>query len=520
MMTAFFPPILPEEPIGHYHDRIEGYAGIGSCRPIRTEHLGAPSRSVDLRLPRNLNCLMQALTVVFPRMQLWDLVSLHTDYPYYAASLSEPARVALLARMCDYKRGPLRPLRALPGEDAFSARPLWCPACKSEDEKAFGCAYIHRYSTLPCVEICPIHGIPLMPKGTPEAESFPIVGGALANTLHFCRASCDLLLSHQPTYHLQDVKSLLSNAGLLTKAGRIRVRSLTESVVLSYEDGFVQPTLTALTHDIDAIKAWLKQAMAPDCHPVYHLLLIGGLCRVTKHALQLPVPPFPSEKYARALESVRHGVSVRSASKSIGVTDNTLLRRVRAARIPYCVRAKRLFSAQQREILSSLVRGGSIADICRAHGVSVSSVYRILASSPDAQRERRQALRTQLTKRYRAAWICLVDANPHARRTELCQLEAATWTWLRRHDRIWLNEHEPLPERGGSPRTKSQPSGVEEAEAIARLRGITPPLGRPRPLTTQGVLDAAGIPSAAHARLLRSESYRAELTHLVCGSHH
>ncbi len=511
MMTAFFPPILPEEPIGYYHDRIEAYGGIGNCRPVRAKHLGAPGRSVDLRLPRNLNCLMRVLTFAFPNMQLWDLARLHTDYPYYAASLSEPARKNLLARMCNYKSGPLRPLRALPGEDAFLARPLWCRVCQAEDEEAFGCAYIHRYSTLPCVGFCPIHGIPLIPQGTPEAGSIPTICGALANTLAFCRASSELLQSSQPAYHLLKVLSRLADAGFLTKTGRVRMQSLAEAVAVSYAEGFLQPTLTAMTRDVNGVNAWLKVAVASNCHPVHYLLLMGGIRGAVMPSAQPAAPRSVNDKCARALEDVRRGISIRSVSERIGVTDNTLLCRVRAAGIPYKARAKRLFPPEQRQILQSLARGESVADICKWNCVSVSSTYRILASSVDTQRKRRQALLTQEGKRHRSAWLRLVRFNPRASRSELRRLESATWAWLRRHDPTWLQEHEPIPISGGGPRAMSLPSNEETAEAIARLKNACFKLCGPRPLTMQRVLDAAGIPSAAHTRLLRRDSYRAAL---------
>ncbi|WP_423748781.1 TnsD family Tn7-like transposition protein [Cupriavidus necator] len=211
-------------------------------------------------------------------------------------------------------------------------------------------------------------------------------------------------------------------------------------------------------------------------------------------------------------------MSVRSASETVGVTVNTLLRRVRAAGIPYRARVKRLFPPEQQQILRALARGESVADICRCRCVSASSTYRILASSADAQRERRQALLAQSGKAYRSTWRCLVRANPHASRSTLRQLEPAVWAWLSRRDRIWLEEQEPPPLRSGGPRAKSQPSNEETAEAIARLRSARFDSTEARPLTMQKALDVAGIPSAAHTRLLRREVYKNELASLLIAS--
>lgn len=523
MITAFFPPLLPEEPLGCYHWRMAAYAGIQNCRLVRAEHLGAPGRAVDLRLPRNLICLMQTLSCTFPNMPLSDLVSLHTDYPYYAASLCESARKALLARMCNHSDGPLRPQRALTGEDAFLAQRLWCRKCITADEEAYGCAYVHRYSTLPCVGLCPIHGIPLLQQCVPGVEPPSTADNAFANTYDFCRASNELLLSPSRIYHLPRVLAHLADTGFATKAGRVRMRSLAEAVALTYSDGFQQSTLTAMTCDDEHVKAWLTSVVSPNCHPVHYLLLMGGIRPRTAIAptLSRRSTIAADEIYVRALDDVRRGMSVRSVSDRIGVSEHALLCKARAAGIPFKARAKWIFSLQRRQVQDALARGESIGKICRRQGISLSSAYRILAASTETRRKREAALLVQQLERYRSTWLGLVSAHPFASRSELRQREPSTWAWLSRNDQAWLVAHEPNPQRCYGHRGASVPSAGETAEAISRVRSAVAKLGKLRPLTIQRILDAAGIPSAAHVRLLRSGTYKAELTRqvsaLTCG---
>jgi len=515
MISAFFPPILPEEPVGFYISRIEGCCGIGNPRPVRAEQLGAPGRTLDTRLPRNLSQLMQALSIAFPSMTLWDWVSLHSDFPYYAASLHSLARESLLTRMCSYKSGPLLPLHALPGEDSLLARPLLCSECRAADEKTFGCGYVHRYGTLPCIEFCPLHGIRLLRAGSQGAIACPTTGRALDNTLEFCLASCRLLESVAVESHLVEVRSRLELAGLLTKSGRVRVQWLVEAINSAYCDGFLQPTLAALTLDADAIESWLRLALRQSCHPVYYLLLMGGIRGTRTFPAQTSSMRTNDYRCARAIENVKCGVSVRSASAIAGVATATLLRRVRSAGIHYRTRAKRLFAPEQRQVLQSLAAGASIAIVCRRHRISASSAYRILASSAQTQRARRSESLGRMRERFRSAWCSLLEEHRDAMRTTLRHLEPAVWTWLRRHDDTWLQKNQPLSTRGGGPSTKILPSSEEVTKALARLKEADARLSGPKPRTARRVLDAAGIPSAAHARLSRCEGYRVELTRIV-----
>ncbi|WP_455279076.1 TnsD family Tn7-like transposition protein [Cupriavidus necator] len=517
MITAFFPPILPEEPIGYYINRIEGHCGIGNRRPVRAEQLGAPGRRVDMRLPRNLNQLMRTLSLAFPDMCVWDWLSLHSDFPYYAETLSKTGRESLLAHMCSYKSGPLLPLHALPGEDSFLARLLWCSECKAEDEKEFGCGYVHRYSTLPCVGFCPLHETRLLPENLAATIAPQTSGSAFKNTLEFCRASCRLLgqTTTGGCHHLTEVQGRLEMAGLLTKAGRVRVQRLVEGICSSYEDGFLQPTLAALTHDAEAVEAWLKLALRQSCHPVYYLLLMGGIRGTWTLLVQSASLHIYEDRCARAIEEVKRGASVRSASAAAGVATATLLRRIRPVGIPYRTRAKCLFSSVQRQVLQSLASGASVAVVCKRYSISPSSAYRILASSAQVQHARRCESLAKSRNSCRSAWRSLLEENPNATRTALRQRESAAWTWLSRHDSAWLKENQPPSMRGGASRAKTFPSSAEVAEAHARLKSVEVRISSARPLTAQRVLDAAGIPSSANARLLRCESYRAELTRLV-----
>jgi len=97
-----------------------------------------------------------------------------------------------------------------------------------------------------------------------------------------------------------------------------------------------------------------------------------------------------------------------------------------------------------RQILKALRRGDDKGVIAVRHEVSVQTVTRALRNEPGLASQRKLAIQKRDQARARADWDAALRRWPTMQQKELRRHVGSAFSWLYRHDRDWLMNHQPI----------------------------------------------------------------------------
>lgn len=131
------------------------------------------------------------------------------------------------------------------------------------------------------------------------------------------------------------------------------------------------------------------------------------------------------------------GLSVSAAARQLGISVQTAQSWAAARGIHLQKRPKNDVT-RIAAIVTDLRRGTEQKTTARKHGVSNSTVSRLLMTVPGLRSSWESTRRSVAQKRARARWLRAMVKNPSATAKQLRGLEPASYAWLYRHDRAWL----------------------------------------------------------------------------------
>lgn len=144
-------------------------------------------------------------------------------------------------------------------------------------------------------------------------------------------------------------------------------------------------------------------------------------------------------EYPAALRDT--SMSCRQVAALTGHSVTTIVAWRRSQTIPIRERRKTLSPSKVDQILGALASQASLPSVAERFGVSLSSVYRILAEHPSTRQSRGdQALAAQTTLR-RGRWSASLQSCQNQKEGGVVAARAkagADYAWLYRHDRAWL----------------------------------------------------------------------------------
>jgi hypothetical protein len=264
--------------------------------------------------------------------------------------------------------------------------------------------------------------------------------------------------------------------GYGTRRGRVEFPTLADALRRRFDDfkGFDhQARLLATTaHPLGWLRPLFEKPQQ-SLHPICHLLLIEFLFgSVTAFeaacAAHGPAPNLPTldERFlARAAEATDvagatkpeasssalaiddedalrdPSLSCRQVAARIGKSVTTVVAWRRARAIPIRERRKSLHPTVIDRVLKAMGSLCSLPAVAARTGVSLSSVYRILAQYPATLRPRQDAAGIAQGPLRRARWAAALQAcgkEGMGRVTAARALAGADYAWLYRHDRAWL----------------------------------------------------------------------------------
>jgi hypothetical protein len=383
----------------------------------------------------------------------------------------------------------------------------YCPECAKEDQMRFGEMYWHRHHQIPGVSVCHIHKVWLdqsnvqvhnrktRHKFISAEETLRSLSPARPIDTSFRFHDILLFLANGASWLLRQrnlspgleflcaaYKKALISQDLATYSGRVQMTELQEAFASYYPDSILSYLHCNLNrHSPDNWLARLVRKPDGSQHPLQHLLLIRFLdCTIeTFFASSLDSPPFgigpwpclntTSDHYRQCqieqCEIVHgryvDGRPVGTFSCSCGFVysrtgpDTTVEDQFRFSKV-------KVFGQIWETRLQALWEDEAVSlrAIARQLGVDPLTVKRHAShlglpfprpgGKSSELRENQQLCphtlqlpEVTIFEAYRTTWLTLLQENAGAGITKLRSVAPRIYTWLYRHDKIWLKEHTP-----------------------------------------------------------------------------
>ncbi len=493
--TTLFPPLLPDEALISACARYKDYLSPIKDRWITRELFSANHVTTSFDFPVNLTSFVKALPKGHEYSEDY-LIDYHTLFSYYTFGLSSD-RVTKLRS-------------AMKGPDAISihhslgipASPIpklqyarYCPICLKEDVEKYGEPSWHRSHQIPGINACAEHAVwlensnfvirersarySLVPlrKATTQFElrHLDLSQPLDQHSLWLAKEAITLLNPAFP--HIEPIdlrvryKTLLAERGFAVFSGRLRIPELLEAFNKFYPPAFLNELGCQI--DVNTNASWLLRNFRLSqerISPIQHLLVIrflghdlqSILAKVDKSEDPFGSGPWPclNQVCPSYLKKVVLQVSIHHKyGEPVGefrcpecgytygrggpdTSEDDQFRKSKITDIGYLWK-KRL--ADQLPIPHRRLRSTA-----RELGVDPKTILRYAEILTRENYESMSKLKTRAIdpKERRKQWLDLTKHNPGLGVKALRKLSPATFTWLYRHDRVWLEQHKPAPVKG------------------------------------------------------------------------
>lgn len=263
------------------------------------------------------------------------------------------------------------------------------------------------------------------------------------------------------------------------------------------------PELEALPATAGEATIQLGRLMRPPrsgTHPLRHMVLINWLFgsaeafwQAQASALNPPIalPTAVFSSYPKSEDSNKdprrdqliclltvQKQSARMAARAIGIDVGTAMSWAAQAGLSVSRRPKKLVGELRRRTIAELQNGIDKAVVAANAQVSVVTITKLLLSEVGLHAAWRQAREHRARATAREVWGQLLQTHRGVGAKFLRALEPASYAWLYRNDRAWLDSHKPdqqaLPARSGGLHVlwdeRDQTMSVEVNQAVQVLR--------------------------------------------------
>ena len=158
-MLAFFPTPYKDEILYSVCSRYHSRAGNIHHSVTMKELFGETYKSSKLLLPTSLNYL-EAEMPPFSKITALTLLNNNTPYNYFKTFLQKDRRNNLKAAMLSNNSKNASSISGLVKDLTKFKFLRFCPECIKADMHSLGESYWHIVHQIPCVHICPYHGVP------------------------------------------------------------------------------------------------------------------------------------------------------------------------------------------------------------------------------------------------------------------------------------------------------------------------------------------------------------------------
>lgn len=502
-MISFFPKPYPDEilysVIARYHIR----SGNTSPKITLEELFNSRTAVATVDLPSNLNNLIQALQFI-SNYQVEDLIYKHTLYPLYGPFLPVNRANQVLDSMKGDYGGDIHTRAGIMASSITMPKYFrFCPTCQEEDLRNYGELYWHRIHQTPGVLVCPIHSDVLQDSlialhGLNKHEYYAastdnclirkeknvLNPNLLKKLLILAQDFWWLLNSEIPSQESQwfrkQYTNLMIEQGLATATGRIYQKKLLDNFLFFYGKEMLNAVDSMVTDkDLSNWVSSIARKHRKSFHPLRHLLMIRFLKTSVEEFFKQDAKykPFGDPPWLCLNAAAEHYFQpvitnlaitlccdtkkpVGTFSCSCGMVycrtgpDETDEDKLRIGKIK---EFGQLWEDKLREFVE--VEKLGLRETARKLNVDARTIKRYvsrlgLTTHWQTRKENtfvgvqevleiNPNLATELKLKHREDWMTLQAQNPEASKTPLRKLAPATYIWLYRNDKEWLNQNSP-----------------------------------------------------------------------------
>lgn len=435
-----------------------------------------------------------------------------TGFPLYALTLRDKLQVDTLASAM---LGEGQGLMALSGQAAsklaFGGVCLkWCPACLREDEQDVGCGYWHTAHQLYGVTACTKHALRLQTLAAsaggidrqlllpdPEIPCEPSRPSEQEiNLSTYITALHRYLCVQSPTESLAELyQRWLGQQGYLTARGHLRSQPLLQAMTEFWQGLFAD--ITPIVPPGLANYRYVSGLVHGDRshHYLKHVMLMAFVSRSPAEFFSIEVQqvlPVPPARDAQAVERavlrwLAEPLSMRQVARQTGYSVGYIKQLALRHNHPVEHRAQRITAAVARGIWRQAFMGVSRQQIAHCHGVSVGAVEAIIQSHQGLSGWRRHLGSVRKLREHRDTLTTYLAQHVDASRGGIEQACRTAFSWLYKHDRVWLYQQLPAAKRAvyhpSVDWAQRDRMLVEQlgllAEQASSLSGLERALGRP-----------------------------------------
>lgn len=230
----------------------------------------------------------------------------------------------------------------------------------------------------------------------------------------------------------------------------------------------VLPEFEALPATVEEAITQLGRMLRPPrsgTHPLRHLVLINWLfgsaesfrkayeSALAPSEMLSPSPFLHEEQPAQDLKDPRHDqlvglladqkLSMRMAAKTLGIDIGTAMAWAAQAGLSASRRPKKLIGERRKHAIAQLRKGADKDVVASSAEVSVVTITKLLLSEVGLHAAWQEARHLKARTSARSGWEKLVRTHGGLGVKFLRSLDPATYAWLYRNDRAWLDAHKP-----------------------------------------------------------------------------
>lgn len=477
VQISFVPELLPDELLYSFIGRMGVVNALGNTRERMRLLFGGENLIPVVDLPTRLSYLQMVLGRLSPWNSALEIIDSATIYPYHRPFLTRERHAAIENILLGTSG---KSLKTLLGRVAnrFGAAPAlrFCPLCITADTHRYGIPYWHCAHQLPGVTACKLHGASLVEYSKrfqrTDRQRIILAPGTFAAALQtaassrqqvaFASLSNELLTARLPVLGVTTYQNIYRDAAFrlgLNRKHYVDYPGLATAVRAHYCDFEGFPHRDRLLSTQRNPLSWLRALIErPErsSHPICHLLMIGFLFKTVEAFQRMVANPSvqvcnPISSRAPRCDSsipplqndqLLHdtGLSCREVARLTNRSVTTIVTQRRTLGLAISERPKNRRPDMIAQIGSMLEKGAAPRQIAVDCAASLSTIYRLRAQAPQAaQRVADRRFEEEREKR-RQVWEELLAKSGRMGCTAIRKKSAATYAWLYRNDREWLQE--------------------------------------------------------------------------------
>lgn len=474
----FLPQWLPDETLFSLSSRYNSLTGKPAGKHTSRMLFGSSRSGYQHDFPSGIKYFVKTTEGKYGHSR--DIITTRTLLAYYVPFKKHEIIQSAIATMKSPRIGGLKFQLGILTSGTRANNPLRCCIdCIAEDKQYFQVAYWHLAHQFPGVLICHRHLSPLYTSN--------IKSTGVERFSYFLpssnRKDLDELLLHDPsttdlltritmmtTSFIADVKTSnklktirttirkrMRQMNFISDSGRTKVTRASNDFYKFISPLYSISEFQSIPNTTESLGYMIPRLISENAaptHPLKYFLFLTWLFNSYDKYIETVntkiVRPHSvsnkgrlkkkdiKQKKIQFLKLIAQGVSSTESSRKMRIEPATGIKWAKEAGIIIKRKPKKLKGPLVADIKTKIEAGIEKSLIAASHKVSISTIARILYSDPDLESTWKQNNFLRKRDSYRRKWHLLRKSYGHLGVKAVRGMSKATYTWLYRHDHIWL----------------------------------------------------------------------------------